>query len=292
MTLPNPIQMTDEEYFLLDELISGHCGIHFSETKRPLLESRLNPRLHALGLTRFIDYYMLLQCEPGNEFDELAHAVTNNETYFFREVQPFEALMQELTSEDRGAWPKGAARVLCAGCSSGEEAYTLQMYAKTRAPGVVVQIDAFDVDRARVQIARRAEYRPRSIRGVSEEQLRDHFLRTGPDRYTVAMRYRENVDFHYGNILDVSTFPARAPYDIVCCRNVLIYFSEEAIRLAIDHFASVLRPGGLLLLGHSESIIGLSSSFDTRRLGRSIVYERTDEESRVRTNVRQFGTRG
>ena len=276
--IPQPISMTDEEYQLLDELISKLCGIHFPEPKRSLLESRLNKRLQSLQLKRFIDYYMMLQYGANGELDRLTNAVTNNETYFFRETQQIEALFREFDAVERDSAVPGTVRLLCAGCSSGEEAYTLQIYAQTHRPGGSssrVTVDAFDIDLERVKIARRAEYRPRSIRTASEAQIRDYFTRSGPELYTLKPQFRKNVSFTHGNIVDRATYPSAEPYDVIFCRNVLIYFSEVALRRTIDNFARSLRPGGLLFLGHSESIIGMSELFDTRRVGKCIAYERT-----------------
>lgn len=270
--------MTLEEHRLLNELISELSGVHFPVEKREVLEARLRPRLSALRLSRFMDYYLLLQYDGAAEIDHLTHEITNNETYFFRETRQFDGLFEEAAAElKRDPAVPGDLRVLCAGCSSGEEPYTVSIYAGAhpfQLAGAAVRIDGFDIDRKRVEIARRAEYRPRSLRTASEEQIRAYFVRSGTDRYTLRDRYRKNVEIGHGNILDRGTYPSTVPYDVIFCRNVLIYFSEPAIHRAIDCFAATLRPGGILFLGHSESIIGLSSSFETVRLEKCIAYRR------------------
>lgn len=268
---PAGAAMTQEEYLLLNELISGQFGISFPEHKREVLESRLRPRLRALALDRYWDYYLQLQCDAVGERALLAELVTNNETFFFRETHPIEAFFEE-------ARPRtGALRLLSAGCSSGEEPYTLGIYARqnaVRLGSAGVTIDAFDLDASRVEAAGRAEYGRSSLRSTTPEQAERYFTATGPERWVLKAPFREGVRFAWGNILDLPTFRNGAPYDAVFCRNVLIYFSETALHRAVRNFAEVLRPGGLLFLGASESIIGLSDRFETVRLSRSIAYRR------------------
>jgi chemotaxis protein methyltransferase CheR len=274
-------QMSQEEYLLFNELISSQFGISYPEHKREVLELRLRPRLQALRLDRFLDYYLLIQCDPRAERPRLAELVTNNETFFFRETHQFDALFDEAldplreSAAARGAG--GSLRLLCAGCSSGEEPYTLAIYARhnfVRLAGTTVSIDAFDLDTSRVELARRAEYGRGSLRAATPEQVQRYFSTNGSGHWTLKSLFRTGVQFNWGNIFDLSTFRPAVPYDAVFCRNVLIYFSEPGLHRAIHHFADVLRPGGLLFLGHSESIIGLSDRFETVRFARAIAYRK------------------
>jgi chemotaxis protein methyltransferase CheR len=277
--------MTEEEHLLLNELISERFGIHFPEHKRELLESRLRPRLQALRLPRYLDYYLQLVCDGEGEREYLAQLVTNNETFFFRETHQFEALLDAALDELRqSAAVPGALRLLSAGCSSGEEPYTLGIFARqsfVRLAGTAVSIDAFDVDASRIEMAERAEYARTSLRALTPEQIERYFnpLPTAsshgdPERWSLKTAYRGGIRFAGGNILDFASFGNGPLYDAVFCRNVLIYFAEPALHLAISHFARVLRPGGLLFLGAAESIIGLSDRFETLRLRGTIAYRK------------------
>jgi chemotaxis protein methyltransferase CheR len=271
---PSNCSMSQEEYLLLNELITQQFGITFPEHKREMLEARLRSRLHALHLPRFLDYYLQLQRDPNGERKKLAELVTNNETYFFREAQQFEAFFDEAA---RLAGRGRTLRVLCAGCSSGEEPYTLAIHGRQNAAclgGKTVEIDAFDVDAGRIEMARRAEYGRTSLRSLTNQQVEHYFTPVERERWSLRSPFREGVRFAWGNILDPATFPLAAAYDAIFCRNVLIYFSEAALRSAVRHFASALRPGGLLFLGVAESIIGLSDQFETVRLRRAIAYRR------------------
>ena len=263
--------MNQEEYLLLNELITRRFGITFPETRRQLLESRLRPRLEELHLGSFRDYYIHLQCDPNGEVHRLAESVTNNETYFFRENRQLETLF---TEPPILPCPSGAMRVLSIGCSSGEEPYSLAILARQQpASGNRLDIHAVDLDMGRIAMARRAEYGRTSLRGLSEAEIACHFLPQGPERWTLKDCYRQAVRFTWGNLLDLRTLPSVEPgFDAIFCRNVLIYFAESALHRAVHNFASLLRPGGLLFLGASESIIGLSEDFETLRLGGGIVY--------------------
>lgn len=275
MEAPDPA-MTSEEYLLLNEHISGRFGISFSEPRRQVLEIRLRPRLKALRLRSFRDYHLYLQCDTNGESQKLAEAVTNNETYFFREPD----LLGDLLDAAPGlAGRGGTLRVLSAGCSSGEEPYTLTLLAQARAAGsgtVRLDIDAVDIDHSRLALARQAEYGRSSLRLLQPEEIDRYFTAAGPGRWSLKPKLRGSIRFAWGNLIDLSTLPIPAgTCDAVLCRNVLIYFSEEAVHRAVESFAALLRPGGLLLLGATESIIGLSSRFETVRLGRGICYRRT-----------------
>jgi chemotaxis protein methyltransferase CheR len=274
----NRAVLSQEEFLLFNEVITEEFGIRYAEHKRQLLESRLLPRLRALHLTRFLDYYLQLECDRAAELPHLAELVTNNETFFCREPRHFQALFGRGVDELlKAAARPGALRVLCAGCSSGEEAYSLRLFAHeayVRLARTAVEIDAFDLDTRRIEMARQAEYGRSSLRGVPPEQVSRLLTPLAGERWRVRPAYRAGVRFRVGNLLHVESFWNGELYDCLFCRNVLIYFSEAACRRAVATFARMLRPGGLLFLGHSESIIGMVPELQTVRLGDSIVYRR------------------
>ena len=268
---------TDEEFYLLNELIEENFGLSFPDHKRVVLAGRLRPRILALHLTSFKEYYLRLHSNVEGEMDVLAVLATNNETYLFREQNHFDALLHEgIPALRQDLAVRGTLRILCAGCSSGEEPYTINFYLRDagRHLGLEPSIDAFDIDSQRLAMARNASYRARSLREMTEDQVRRYLEPSDEGRFDVKLAYRDGVRFSAGNIVDVSTYQGPLAYDVLFCRNVLIYFSEAALNRAIESFASVLRPGGLLFLGHSESIIGRSRRFESVRLGRSVVYRK------------------
>jgi chemotaxis protein methyltransferase CheR len=263
--------MTQEAYLLLNELISERFGIEFPEHRRELLATRLRPRLASLRLPSYWDYYLHLRTDTNGEKQRLAELVTNNETFFFRETRQIESFLKEAVPllKPEGGIPQ-TPRVLCAGCSSGEEPYTMNILAHP----LSLAIDAFDIDAGRIDAARRAEYGRSSVRLATAEQLERHFSPSGPEQWSLRSTWRRNIRFSWGNIVELETFRGGELYDAVFCRNVLIYFSPASLRRAVRHFAAVLRPGGLLFLGATESIIGLSESFETIRLSGTIAYRR------------------
>jgi chemotaxis protein methyltransferase CheR len=272
--------ISDDELALLNELMAAELGIVFPDHKREILESRLRPRLEELRLRSFLDYYVLLQYDSGNgrqEISRLASLVTNNESYFFRETYQFDSLFGSAIDELKEAAAESRRiRILSAGCSSGEEAYTLNIFAREnqyRMFGHDVTIDAFDVDSTRIAMASRAEYSRGSLRGAAEEQIAKYFTAAG-ENVRVKPLYRSGVSFRVGNLLRDETYGAPGAYDVVFCRNVLIYFAEEMIRCALERFHRALRPGGLLFLGHAESAIGISAAFEPERVGNCIAYRR------------------
>lgn len=275
-TLLAPVPLTDEGLHLLNEVLERHFGLVFPPHRRAVLEARLQPRLRALGLDDVLDYCTLLQVYGNGELDQLAVAVTNNETYFFRERDQIDALFEHGVPMLRpGLADPGRMRVLSAGCSSGEEAFTIGFCAREAfVPGLTVQVDAFDLDRERVGIAQRAVYRARSLRQMTEAQVARYLTPMADERWGVRDGYRTAVRFSHGNLVDARSFQRQVRYDAVFCRNVLIYFSERSLRRAVQHLAGVLRPGGLLFLGHSESIIGMFPDLETVRLGPCIAYRK------------------
>ncbi|MBN2383560.1 protein-glutamate O-methyltransferase CheR [bacterium] len=272
------IVMTAEELELLNEFFTNHFGLYFPDHKKEILESRLSPHLNDLKIKRYIDYYFLLQYSSNSEVQKLATLITNNESFFFRETHQFESLFEHaLTFLKQNVLQNEAIRILCAGCSSGEEPYTLKMFYmenQYRIYGYSVEIDAFDLNPDRVEQARKAKYHLGSMRTLSPDQINHYFGTPHDDIYTLKKVFRDGITFFEGNICDCSTYQKFLPYDVVFCRNVLIYFSEPKLRQAVENFARVLRKGGLLYLGHSESIIGITSLFETARFGDCIAYRK------------------
>lgn len=273
--------MNREELALLNEVISEQFGLWFADHKREILASRLAPRLKALHLQRFLDYFVYLQYDLNGERQHLARLITNNETYFFRETRQFDSLFgKALDPLLEGARTSGVLRCLSAGCSSGEEPYTLKVYSlekRRRHVGVNIEIHAFDIDSDRLERAHKAEYGPSSLRSLSASHTGKYFVEVEPGRrFRLRDTYRKGVTFREGNIVKLPTYRRAHPYDIVFCRNVLIYFSEAALHQTINNFAQVLRPGGLLFLGHAESIIGVSRFFETVRLESCLAYRRIE----------------
>lgn len=274
------VTLDDEELMLLNEVLTQRFGLHFPEHKRDILASRLRPRLAARHLRSFFDYYLAVRYDRNGELERFAQAVTNHETYFFREAHQFEGLVRQ--GLDFLDLPPGRRlRILSAGCSSGEEPYTLNIHLKENAAilgrgghPLEATIDAFDLDQRRIEMARRGIYGAYALRGIEPRETRLYFRVREEEEFDLRSPYRQGVRFQTGNIMSLDSYPTRGPYDVVFCRNVFIYFTEATMLAALENFARVLRPGGLLFLGHSESAIGLSPAFESVRLNRCLAYQK------------------
>jgi chemotaxis protein methyltransferase CheR len=269
------VQISEEEFALFNEFLAKEFGLVSPSHKRDMLQTKLNPRLLHHRFRSFAEYYTYLQFDGNGERRELVRAITNNESYFFRETHQFDALLDGALPELKtAASDRRKIRVLSVGCSSGEEPYSLSIHFRDnqyRMFGYDVEIDAFDLDDSRIAIAVAAEYGDSSMRGATAEQMQKYF-RVERGRYRLKPMYVAGTSFRIANLLDPAAY--RGTYDVMFCRNVLIYFSEETMRSAVGCFARALRPGGYLFLGHSESIIGMSSLFEPVRLGNCIAYRR------------------
>ncbi|MRG93873.1 CheR family methyltransferase [Polyangium spumosum] len=196
--------------------------------------------------------------------ERLVEAVTVGETYFFREPMQIEALVRRVLPERALVGPRGRkVRILSAGCSSGEEPYTMAIAAEVSAPELapLLSITGLDLNGSAIEKARRARYSSWAVRGASQE-IRERFFQRDGDAFVLDPRIQRRVGFEEGNLLEVLARSPEASYDVVFCRNVLIYFSERALRRVLSGFSRALAPGGYLFLGHSESLRGVTDEFE------------------------------
>ncbi len=262
------------------DLVRKHCGLHFGPETRFLLERRLARRVRELGLGSFAAYHYRIRSGAADdeEFAELLDELTTNETYFFRERNQLRALAGEIFGElriEREARGGRPITVWSAGCSSGEEPYSVVILALEAGlvPGRDLRVYASDLSRRMLRKARRGIYREASFR-ETEPRLRQTYFSEKEGHWRISDDVKKHVDFIHLNLLDRSRIALLGAMDVILCRNVIIYFDNETKRRVIDTFYEKLRPGGHLLLGHSESLINLSSSFQLRHLKRDLVYRK------------------
>ncbi len=272
------MQVDAAEWKLLTDLIQERFGLTFDGVRGKILESRLRPRLRELHLHSTRDYYHYLCFHPDREaeFARLPPLITNNETYFFREPNQFDILVRHVVPEKRQALKTRPFRVLSAGCSSGEEAYSAVIAfqnAGLELAGVRWEVDACDLNPHRIAQARSATYDMTSLRACDEETRRRYFTETG-GRFQLRERHRKGVRFFATNLASPSGTLGWGRYDAILCRNMLIYFSEEAFDGLIGLFARSLCPGGYLLLGHSESLLDRPGPFEPVSFGNGVVYRK------------------
>ena len=266
------------EWKLLTDVIQERFGLTFDGVRSEILEARLRPRLRELHLPELRDYYHHLRFHPERdaEFERLAPLITNNETYFFREAHHFDILVRHVVAERREQLRERPLRVMSAGCSSGEEAYSIVITlqnAGLELAGIRWEIDACDLNADRLAQARAGVYDAVSLRACDEETRRRYF-REDAGRYELRERHRKGVRFFQANLSAPNGSLGWGTYDAVLCRNMLIYFSDDAFAATIGLFARSLSPGGYLLLGHSESLLDRETVFEPVSLGTGVVYRK------------------
>jgi chemotaxis protein methyltransferase CheR len=260
-------KLSPREFARLADFIEHHCGIRMPPAKKVMVESRLRKRLRELGLAGFSEYCdrVLGAKEGDGELVHMIDAVTTNKTDFFREPQHFEYLVKAALPtlmREQGSGIRRPLMVWSAGCSSGEEPYTLAMVlaeVAERLPGFRYLLLATDICTKVLGKAKAAVYEEDRVEPVPPELRRKYLLRS-KDRekrvVRIAPELRSLVRFRRLNFLD-DDFGLREPIDVVFCRNVFIYFDRPTQEAVLHRFCRHLVPGGYVFLGHSETINGL-----------------------------------
>jgi len=277
---PDDLAMTEAEFRMFSELIRSHCGLHFASDSRYLLEKRVGRRMRELEIPSFAAYHYRLRNDTSidPELAKLVDELATNETYFLRERSQLRALIDEILPELGGRRREqggGPLNIWCAGCSSGEEPYSIVMLALEAGvePGRDLRVYAADISRPALLKARRGVYREASFREMDGSMRRKYFAEK--DRlWRISDAVKTHVDFIHLNLFDRSRIALLNQMDVILCRNVIIYFDMDTKRSVIQTFYEKLRPAGYLLLGHSESLMNLSSAFELRHLRHDMVYRR------------------
>jgi chemotaxis protein methyltransferase CheR len=274
-------EMTAEEFRLLRDHVYAFCGILVREDMKFVMERRLWPRLEALGLRDFTTYHRYLRYDAQRraELEAAVEALTTHETYFFREPGQLKAFSDEVLPvlQQRHAALK-RLRIWSAGCSTGEEAYTIAMLLKEsrRFEGWDVEVYGTDISRRVLATARRAEYGPSSLRAAPPELVARYFVQLGGNKVRVRDDVRAWVSFGHVNLLDAESSQLVPRMDAIFCRNVMIYFDLPARRRVLSLFSDKLVPGGYLMLGHSENLLNLGADFELVHLRGDLAYRKPE----------------
>jgi len=274
------IPLPDDVFRLLRDFIHGYCGIFFDDASKFLLERRLSRRLEQHRLKTFEEYYHFLRYDRKRE-EELTILVDNlttNETYFFRENPQLRAFAEEILPELREVLTdRKILRIWSAGCSTGEEPYTIAMLLLESGDwwrNWQVEILGSDINQRVLHTARKGVYKKSAHRVTNPEMLAKYFVEEDKGDYRIVDKVKELVSFSSVNLLDPAKTSLISNMDIIFCRNVIIYFDKEVKKKVIESFSNKLRDGGYLLLGHSESLINISNAFVLRTLKNDMVYQK------------------
>jgi chemotaxis protein methyltransferase CheR len=267
--------LQDGDFHKIAKLVMDKTGIVLSEKKRAFIHGRLGRRLRILGLSDFSAYCRLLESRDGDdERHMLVNAITTNHTSFFREQHHFDYLTQTvlptIVKADNGA---RRLRIWSAGCSTGEEPHTLAMTLCGHQPPLTnwdTKILATDLDTNVVRHASEGIYDADRLETIPPN-YRKRYVTVEPDgRFAINDDVRAIISFANLNLLEA--WPMSGPFDIIFCRNVVIYFDKPTQRRLFDRYADMLTPNGWLFIGHSESLLNVSNRFSL--VGRTI-YRRT-----------------
>ena len=280
-TNPSTSVITDEDFLKFREYFYRKTGIQFDVSKRYFVDKRLLERMEATSNALFRSYFTMLRFQAsGEELQTLTNLMTVNETYFFREEYQFRCLVQsilpELVSRKR---KDGPLRIWVLPSSTGEEPYSIAIYLLERWADIHhfdVEIIASDIDTRVLDMARAGRFSQRSVAQLPPQYLMKYFVRKG-DEYQIDDGLRSAVEFSRVNLSDRGDTRPYRNFDIVFCRNLLIYFDDVSRKAAAETFFDALNPGGFICLGHSESMSRISSLYKVRKFPEAIVYQKPME---------------
>ena len=264
----------------LSEFIYRKSGIFLEETKHyDKISKFVHKRIEELELANFRKYFFQLRFEDkeGLEFQELMNAVTVNETYFFREHNQFEVLVNHVLPELDKKRPKNEPlRILSAPCSTGEEPYSMVLYLLEEA-GLVerrdIEIVGIDIDSNVIKKAQDGKFSERSVHAIPPGQLQSYFKKTGFS-YSLIPDLIDTVEFKVVNIFDRAEVRKLGKFDVIFSRNMLIYFDDASKKEVAMNFYDMLKPEGYVFLGHAEYMSRIVSVFKAKKFGNSMIYQK------------------
>jgi len=272
------MHINSDDFNDLTSFIYKKSGIKFEAKKMYFINKRVGKRLEELGLESVREYMRYLKFkDDGDEMQALMNLLTVNETYFFREFHTLETFaehcLQEIVEDKKKRGDK-TIRIWSAGCSTGEEPYTLGIIVREMLDNFKnwdVQIHATDIDEVVLEKAKNAIYDDRSIKDVPNSYYKKYF-ETVRGCHIPVKQIRDMVTLEHLNLMDRMSMRKKRNYDFVFCRNVLIYFDEISRKQVVDHFYISLNNGGYIFLGHSESVGRITTAFKMKRFGSNVVY--------------------
>ena len=275
--------ITDHEFEKFREFFYRKTGIQFEPSKRYFVDKRLIERVDRTGSTSFRNYFTMLRFEAsGAELQELTNVMTVNETYFFREEYQFQCLIRSILPDVvRRKLDKSPIRIWVIPSSSGEEAYSIALYLIEYWAALHewdVEIVSSDIDTSILEQARRGLYSVRSVQNLPAALLRKHF-QENEGGYQISDDLRASVEFTRVNLSDRADTRRYRNFDVIFCRNLLIYFDDVSRRAAAETFYDAMKPGGYICLGHSESMSRFSSLFKAHKFPEAVVYQKPLEAS-------------
>lgn len=272
--------LTEVEFRLLCEFLYRRTGMIFTEAKRYYVERRVVERMTATGAPSFAHYFARLRADALGEFEQFVNAFTVNETYFYREDHQLRCLTTNLLPQRiRTRDTSGPLRIWSVPCSSGEEPYSIALWLLENWPLVdnyEIEIVGADIDTEALEQARNGIFGKRALMRLSPEVVERYFTQLDEQRWQIIDELRESIRFGAVNLVEQNETRPYGRFDVIFCRNVLIYFDDTSRRIAAENLYENLMPGGFICLGHAESMSRISPLFDVARFDDAIVYKRPE----------------
>ncbi len=276
--MSDPIPATEDEFRRLCEFLYRRTGMIFTEVKRYYVERRMFERMLATGAGSFASYFARLRSDVNGEIEQFINTLTVNETYFYREDHQLQCMTSDLLRERLRVKRAGEPiRIWSVPCSTGEEPYSIAIWLLENWPEVDqhnIEIVGSDIDTRVMEAAQEGYFGKRSLMRLSPALIAKYFVDLGDERWRILDELRQSVRFTPANLVEPGGTGLHGQFDIVFCRNVLIYFDEASRRTAAENLFENLSSGGFLCLGHSESMSRISPLFDVCRYSDAIVYQR------------------
>ena len=272
--------VTEEEFRKVSDYLYRRTGMLFTETKHYYVQRRIADRMTFLKIGSFATYFAYLRGDVDREIEKFINAFTVNETYFYREEHQLRCLSTDLLNERvRARRPGEALRIWSVPCATGEEPYSIAMWLLENWPEVDVQdieIVGSDIDTRVLQAAAGGIFGKRALMRLPPELVGRYFEELEDEQWRILDDIRQSVRFTPVNLVETAETRPHGQFDVIFCRNVLIYFDDASRRVAAENLYENLAPGGFICLGHTESMSRISPLFEVRRFDEAIVYQRPE----------------
>jgi len=273
------LTVSNEEFDWFRDFFGRKTGIYFEDNKRYFVDRRLTARMQATGHNSCLLYLRFVQFQPSqSEFQRLVNTMTVNETYFFREDYQLIALVDGVLDDIRKRKAPGEPiRIWSMPCSSGEEPYSIAIYLLEHWPGMAeadVEIIGSDINSAVLEAAREGVFTEYALRNTPSSIVAKYFNQVSDTSHKLIPEIRESITFTQVNLSNPDETRSYRGFDVVFCRNLLIYFDSASRREAVECLYGALNPGGYVFLGHSESMSRISSLFTISKAADALVYQK------------------
>jgi chemotaxis protein methyltransferase CheR len=269
------LALPENAFTILRDLIMERTGIYYEESKKDILADKLSNRVLERGFSSFIDYYYLLKYDNDSqdEWNVVFDLIAVRETYFWREYDQIDALVNHIIPRYAADNPGRTLRIWCAACSTGEEPLSILIALDSAGwmQKIKIELTASDASLQALEKAQKGLYRERSFRSLPTE-LRDRYFTRSGEEWKIKPAIHKMVKWRRMNLMKVEELTFITDQDVIFCRNVFIYFREEAIRKTAENLFARLRSPGFLFLGSAESLLRINTSFELTEIGETFVY--------------------